>query len=410
MYIRRHLENVLTDPAFLRGVMAVTGSRQTGKSTLLHELFKDKEHLEVSLDDISLRELAKTDPKVFLAKYPTPLLIDEIQYAAELFPYLKIHVDRTREKGAFYISGSQRFNMMKNLSESLAGRVGIFELMGLSVRELTEDSFSKSFLPTSDYLAERRASISRLKYNDIWAFIHRGSFPELHENPALNWQRYYNDYVNTYIERDVHQLENIGDEIKFYQFMRVVAANSGNLLNIDSMARDVGIKRDECEKWLSVLRASNLIFLLPPYHNSLLKRAVKTPKIYFMDTGLMAFLTRWLDKDQLEIGAMAGVFFETFVVCEILKSYYNSGLDPRNCLYFYRDIDGYEIDVVIASNGKLHPVEIKKNTNPNKSDMNAFKQLDKDTANSRGEGGIICMSDNLISLTETDSIIPIQYI
>jgi predicted AAA+ superfamily ATPase len=404
------MENVLNDPAHLRGVMAVTGSRQTGKSTLVHELFRDRSHTEISLDDMGLRELAKTDPKVFLAKYPTPLVIDEVQYAAELFPYLKIHVDQTHEKGAFYISGSQRFNMMKNLSESLAGRVGIFELMGLSMRELAGDGFCEPFIPTGAYLGKRTPSANTLDYRGIWSLIHRGGYPELHENPALDWQAYYNDYVNTYIERDVHQLENVGDEVKFYQFMRVVAAHSGNLLNVEGMARDVGIKRDECERWLSVLRASNLIFLLGPYHSNLIKRAVKTPKMYFMDTGLMAFLTRWLDEDQLETGAMAGAFFETFVVCEILKSFYNCGLDPRNYLYFYRDIDGYEVDVVIAANGKLHPIEIKKGAAVSKGDINAFRQLDKDTANVRGGGGIVCMADTLQPLTETDSIIPIRYV
>lgn len=410
MYIKRHLENILENPSFLRGVMAVVGSRQTGKSTLVKHLSNTKKHKEITLDNIINREIAKNEPEAFIAKNKPPLFIDEIQYASELFPYMKIYIDNTHQKGAFYISGSQRFNMMKNMSESLAGRVGIFELMGLSMRELSETEFYEPFIPTDEYLEKRAKNYNPLNYNDIWSLIYKGGYPELHANTSLNWESYYNNYVNTYIERDVHQLENIGDEVKFYQFMRVIAANSGNLLNIDGISRDVGIKRNECEKWLSVLRASNLIFLLSPYHNNLIKRAVKTPKIYFLDTGLMAFLTRWLEPEQLETGAMAGAFFETFVICEILKSFYNNGLDPRNYLYFYRDIDGYEIDIIIIWNGKLYPIEIKKTTTPMKSDINAFKQIEKDTAYNRGEGGIVCMCNNLMPLTEKDNIIPVQYI
>lgn len=410
MYINRHLEHVLEDPAFLRGVMAVVGSRQTGKSTLIKHLVSTRNYKEITLDNLAAREVAKNEPETFIAKNKPPLFIDEIQYATELFPYLKIYIDKTHEKGAFYISGSQRFNMMKNMSESLAGRVGIFELMGLSMRELSGTVFCKPFIPTPEYLEGRVTDYHPQSYNDVWNLIHKGGYPELHENPALNWESFYNDYVNTYIERDVHRLENIGDEVKFYQFMRVVAANSGNLLNVDGIARDVGIKRVECEKWLSVLRASNLIFLMPPYHSNLIKRAVKTPKLYFLDTGLMAFLTRWLDKDQIENGAMSGAFFETFVVCEVLKSFHNAGLDPRNYLYFYRDIDGNEIDILINANGKLHPIEIKKGTNPSKSDINAFKQIEKNTANIRGEGSIICLCENLMPLAGNDYIIPVQYI
>ncbi|MDR3121863.1 MAG: ATP-binding protein [Clostridiales bacterium] len=394
----------------MRGVMAVVGSRQTGKSTLIKHLSTTQNHKEISLDNLTQREMAQTQPEAFIGKNRPPLFIDEVQYAAQLFPYMKMYVDKTHEKGAYYISGSQRFNMMKNLSESLAGRVGIFELMGLSMRELTKTAFCEPFVPAPEYFNEREKEYAPMDYNEIWRFIHRGAYPELHENPSLNWESYYNDYVNTYIERDVHQLENVGDEIKFLQFMRVVAANSGNLLNIDGIAKDVGIKRDECEKWLSVLRASNLIFLLPPYHSNVMKRAVKTPKIYFLDTGLMAFLTRWMNVEQLEIGAMSGAFFETFVFCEILKSFHNKGKDPRNYLYFYRDIDGGEIDLVINNGGLLHPVEIKKGTRPDKKDTASFKRIEGDPVYRRGGGGIICMHERLTPLNEIDYIIPVQYI
>ena len=230
MYIKRHLEKILKDINYIRGVMAVTGSRQTGKSTLIEEISKGMNMESVTLDDVNRRESAKTNPKDFLAMLPTPLYIDEVQYAPELFPYMKMHVDKTKEMGAYYISGSQRFNMIKNLSESLAGRVGIFELLGLSMREIKGDSFDEPFVPSADYVKNRRSM--PVKLPELWEMIHKGSYPELYSKPNIVWDKFYNDYINTYIERDVHQLENIGDEVKFYQFMQAVAANSGNLFNV----------------------------------------------------------------------------------------------------------------------------------------------------------------------------------
>lgn len=408
MYIKRHLEGVLTDPAFLRGVMAVTGSRQTGKSTLIQELLKDKEHTELSLDDIDLRTLAKTNPKLFLQRQSTPLFIDEAQYAPEIFSYLKLHVDKTKEKGAFYLSGSQRYNMMKDLSESLAGRVGIFELLGLSLREINGEEFSQPFVPTDEYLAGRKPVVT--SYKRIWELIHKGSFPELYDNPALNWNAFYNNYVNTYLERDVKQIENIGEEVRFYQFMQVVAAKSGTLLNIQGIAKDIGVSHAVCENWLSVLRASNLIYLLPPYHSNVTKRAIKTPKVFFLDTGLMAFLTKWYTPEQIETGAMSGAFFETFVFCEIIKSFTNAGIDPKAHLYFYRDKDDNEIDFIINYNGKLHPIEVKKKSNPNPGDIRAFRFTENSGTYERGSGAVICTNDAVMPLTEQDNIVPFYYL
>ena len=408
MYIKRHLEKVLRNPDYLRGVMAVTGSRQTGKSTLIDEIARDMEMHSVTLDDVNKRESAKNNPKDFLALFPAPLFIDEVQYAPELFPYMKMHVDKTKEMGAYYISGSQRFNMIKNLSESLAGRVGIFELLGLSMREITGDGFDKLFLPTAGYLKNRQCA--PIKLTELWRIIHRGGYPELYAKPGIVWDKFYNDYVNTYIERDVHQLENIGDEVKFYQFMQVVAANSGNLFNVQGIARELGINHPACEKWLSVLRASNLIYLLPPYHSNITKRAVKTPKIYFLDTGLMAFLTKWHTPEQIEAGAMSGAFFETFIFCEILKSFYNSGIDPKTYLYFYRDKDDNEIDFVINYNSKLHPIEVKKKSNPDAGDIKAFRFMENNEIYERGSGAVICTNDSILPLNEKDSIVPFFYI
>jgi len=408
MYIKRHIENVLDSPAFLRGVMAVTGARQTGKSTLMEHVFKKKGLNTVILDELETRTLAKTNPKLFLEKNETPLFIDEAQYAPELFPYMKAHVDKTKEKGIFFLTGSQRYNMVRDLSESLAGRVGIFELLGLSMREIKKDDYSAPFAPTNEYITKRGGQI--YGYNEIWQIIHRGAFPELYSTPELNWGAFYNDYINTYIERDIKKIENIGDEVKFYQFLQATAANSGNLFNVDGIAKEIGINRPTCEKWLSILRASNLIYLLPPYHSNVTKRAIKTPKVYFLDTGLMAYLTKWHTAEQIEAGAMSGAFFETFVFCEILKSYYNAGIDPKNYIYFYRDKDGNEIDFIINSNGKLHPVEVKKNSNPTVSDIKAFRFIETSETYERGEGAIICMNDKVLPLTPTDNIVPVSYL
>ena len=408
MYINRHLESVLKNPAYIRGVMAVTGSRQTGKSTLIEKIAKENGMASVTLDDMNRRELAKNNPKDFLALSPAPLFIDEAQYAPELFPYMKIHVDKTKEMGAYYISGSQRFNMIKNLSESLAGRVGIFELLGLSMREIKKDSFNEVFVPTDEYIKERGSTPVSLI--ELWQLIHRGSYPELYAKPGIARDKFYNDYINTYIERDVHQLENIGDEVRFYQFMQVVAANSGNLFNVDGFAKDIGIPRAVCEKWLSVLRASNLIYLLPPYHSNITKRAIKTPKIYFLDTGIMAFLTKWHTAEQIETGAMSGAFFETFVFCEILKSFYNAGIDPKTYLYFYRDKDDNEVDFIINYNSKLHPIEVKKKSNPNLGDIKAFRFMENNEVYRRGNGAVICTNDSVVPLNDKDRIVPFYYI
>ena len=408
MYIKRHLESIIRSPNYIRGIMAVTGSRQTGKSTLLEKIARDLDIETITLDDINMREAAKTNPKDFLAMSPVPLYIDEVQYAPELFPYMKIYVDKTKEKGAYYVSGSQRFNMIKNLSESLAGRVGIFELLGLSMREINNDPFDKPFAPGFDYLKNRQCIPVEL--TKLWQIIHRGSFPELHSYPNMVWGNFYNDYINTYIERDVHQLENIGDEVKFYQFMQVAAANSGNLLNIQGISRELGISSSICERWLSVLRASNLIYLLPPYHSNITKRAIKKPKIYFLDTGLMAFLTKWHTPEQIEAGAMSGAFFETFIFCEILKSFYNYGIDPKNHLYFYRDKDDNEIDFIINYDGNLHPLEVKRKSNPNQRDIKTFRFIENNEVYKRGTGGVICTNDCVVPLSEKDFILPFFYI
>mgnify|MGYP001291955069 CR=1 FL=1 len=407
MYIKRHIEQALQKAASMFGAVLVTGARQVGKTTLLREVVRDV--IYVSLDDPVLRNQAVQQPATFFLDSPPPICIDEVQYAPGLFPYIKIQIDQTKQKGLFYLSGSQQFHMMKNVSESLAGRVGILNLLGISLRERFGISFDHPFVPDAAYLEGRKNDAAPLAYKDIWQTIFRGSMPELVSNSQADWQMYYATYVRTYIERDVRELSQVADELKFYQFMTAVTAMNGQLLNMASLSRDVGVSQPTIERWLSVLQASSLIYLLQPYHNNILKRAIKSPKLYFMDTGLAAYLGRWPNSEVLSVGASAGAFFESFVISEIYKSYTNAGiLQPP--LYFYRDRDGAEIDLLIQSGDTLHPVEIKKHADPRSDDISAFGKLDNLSGLKRGSGGIVCMYDRLITLKDTDKIIPVWYL
>jgi len=345
----------------------------------------------------------------FFKDNPPPVFIDEIQYAPNLFKQIKIIVDRDKTKGQFYMSGSQQFRMMKNVSESLAGRLGLLTLLGLSMREKQGIGFLQPFLPTDEYFSARKHNGKELAYDDVWMNIHRGSMPELYANEDFDWQMFYGAYVKTYIERDVRELTQVGDEVKFLRFMTVAASSTGQLLNLASLARDVGISQPTAERWLSILVTSNIVYLLRPYSNNIPKRTVKTPKLYFLDTGLAAYLTKWNTPDVLKNGAMAGAFFETFVVTEIIKSYYNKGILELP-LYFYRDKNMNEIDLLIEDNGTLYPLEMKKHADPQKKDIAAFEQLDNIPFVKRGPGGVICLYDNLVTLKDNDHVIPVKYL
>ncbi|OQB12897.1 MAG: hypothetical protein BWY15_02046 [Firmicutes bacterium ADurb.Bin193] len=406
MYIQRHIENAIVKASKMFGAVMVTGPRQVGKTTLLKNVTGNMTY--VTLDDPILLQSAISESGTFFKDFPPPVFVDEIQYAPNLFPYIKMYIDKEKSKGQFFLSGSQQFQMMKNVSESLAGRIGILNLLGLSLREINGVEFNKPFLPSDEYFNERRNDLKETPYKDIWHIIHRGSMPELIANPDFDWQTYYAAYVKTYIERDVRELTQVGDEVKFLRFMTVIAASSGQLLNLASVSRDVGISPPTAERWLSILKASSIVYLLEPYHNNLTKRAIKTPKVYFLDTGLMAYLTRWPTPETLQTGA-PGAFFESFVVAEIIKSYYNAGiLEPP--VYFYRDKEQNEIDLLIYENGTLYPIEIKKHADPEKSDIAAFAVLDKIPGIHRGPGGVVCMYDHLITLKGEDRAIPVNYL
>ncbi|MDR0362149.1 MAG: ATP-binding protein [Planctomycetota bacterium] len=407
MYIKRHLQAALVKAEKMFGAILVTGSRQVGKTTLLRNAKPDLPY--VTLDDPIMLSSAVSEPGTFFRATPPPLLVDEIQYAPQLFPHIKMSIDTEGRKGQFFLSGSQQYVMMKNVSESLAGRIGILNLYGLSLREIQGIDFNLPFHPDPDYLEARRASVAPLDYKTVWERIHQGAMPAMSAGEDMDWNLFYAAYVRTYLERDVRDLAQVGDEIKFLQFMTAAAALTGQLLNVASLARDAGVSQPTAERWLAILRASNLVYLLQPYHNNVIKRAVKTPKLYFLDTGLAAYLTRWNTPEVLQNGAMAGAFFETFVVAEILKSYANAGiLDPA--LYFYRDKEQNEIDLLLYRDQTLFPIEIKKYADPKVDDVKAFAILDKLPGVKRGPGGLVCLYDTFLPLNGEDVIVPLAYI
>jgi predicted AAA+ superfamily ATPase len=407
MYIKRHAEDVVRKLSAMFGAVLVTGPRQVGKTTLLEEVAQGVR--QVTLDDKLILASAVEQSATFFKDNPPPVFVDEVQHAPNLFPQIKIIIDQTKKKGQFYLSGSQQFEMMKNVSESLAGRLGILNLLGFSLRERFGATFTNPFLPTEDYFAARQSDLADIPYADVWNIIHRGCMPELVLNDDFDCQMFFGAYVKTYIERDVRQLTQVGDEVKFLNFMTVAASCTGQLLNLASLSRDVGISQPTAERWMSILVTSGIVHLLHPYHNNIVKRTVKTPKLYFLDTGLAAYLTRWNTSEVLKTGAMAGAFFESFVISEIIKSYTNRGILDLP-LYFYRDKDMNEIDLLIEDNGTLYPLEIKKHADPDKRDIKAFAVLDEIKSIRRGPGGVVCLYDNLITLKDSDKVIPVKYL
>lgn len=407
MYIKRHAEKTVEKLSKMFGAILVAGPRQVGKTTMLDQLTKGLSR--ATLDDPIMRAAAEIHSGTFFLDNPPPVFVDEVQKAPVLFEQIKLCLDKSKKKGQFYLCGSQQFEIMKGVSESLAGRIGLLTLLGLSIRERQGLAFDEPFIPTEEYFAARKAELREIGYMDAWNMIHRGGMPELIDNPDYDWRLYYGSYVSAYIERDVKALSEIGDAVKFASFMAAAAACIGQLLNVTSIAKDVGISVPTAERWLSILNCSNIVYLLRPYSNNILSRAVKTPKLYFLDTGLAAYLTNWNTPEALKNGAMAGALFENFVFSEIVKSYYNRGI-AKPPLYFYRDKDKNEIDLIIEDGGTLYPIETKKHADPRRKDISSFQKLDGIPGVKRGNGGVVCLYDKLISLSETDKVIPINYL
>ncbi len=343
----------------------------------------------VSLDDSRARELATKEPDLFLQRYPPPLLVDEIQHAPTLLPYLKIAIDRDRSPGRFWLTGSQVFHLMKGVSESLAGRAAVVQLAGLSRREIQgRGDRTAPYLPSSLPAATSGMAATPLSLRELYSAIWRGSLPGLALHPDVDRDLYYVSYVETYLQRDVRDLARVGDELSFLRFLRAAAARTGQLLNLSELARDADVAPNTAKAWLSILRTSGLVHLLEPWHANVTKRLVKSPKLYFLDTGLVAWLTDWSSSEALESGAMSGAILETWVLAELLKTYWNAGRPAP--FWFYRDQQGREIDVVIHKDGVLYPVEIKKTANPRSDDVRAFQHL-KALGQPVGLGALLCL-------------------
>ena len=406
-FISRHSEKVLAELVLSFPIILVTGPRQVGKTSLLQNDTKTGKIPYVSFDDLSEITAVRADAKTFLSLHPPPVVFDEIQYTPELFPYLKLEADKNKKKGMYFLTGSQQFHLMKNASESLAGRIGILRLLGLSMRETSGDKFHVPFIPTINFFTGRKKSAKNCNSDKIWKAIHTGSFPAVVTGYSKQ-KAFYDSYIKTYIERDVRVLAQVGDELAFMQFITIAANRTGQMLNYRDMARDVQISEPIAKKWLSILISSGLVYLLPPFSMNVEKRVVKTPKLYFLDTGLAAHLTRWTNPDVLRQGAAAGAFFETFVISEILKSYYNNGTEPS--IFYYRDKDGKEIDLIIMENGTLYPLEIKMTATPKAEHAAAFKVLNAIRGLKIGSGGLICTSDSLGIIDKDRFVIPAYYL
>ena len=405
-YIARNLEKVVLEVTKEYPVVLVTGPRQVGKTTMLQKLMEGTDRNYVSLDDLNERNLAKTDPEMFLQLHKPPILIDEVQYAPELFVYIKIHVDKYHNAGDFWLTGSQVFKRMSGIQESLAGRVAVLSLTSLSQAEICGGEM-QPFTLDIEKLSARRKERTAADTGVIFDWIFRGSMPAIVSEKNSNSQIFYSSYLTTYIERDVRELSDAIDSLKFLHFITAVAARCGQILNIAEISRDADINQKQAKNWLGVLETLGLIFYLHPYSNNMLKRLVKTPKLYFYDTGLVCYLTKWSSAETLQSGAMNGAILENYVVAEIRKTYLNCGKDPY--MYYYRDKDAREIDIILEHDGVLNPIEIKKTANPGSELIKVFKLLDKSSAK-RSKGAFVCMKPELSAIDRENYIIPVWMI
>jgi len=418
VYIKRALEDTVRKTSATFPVMLVIGPRQVGKSTMLERLAEPNRKI-VTLDDPDIRYLAKSDPALFFQRYTPPVLIEEIQYtAAELFPYIKMAVDKSKRNGDFWVTGSQAFVMMQNVSESLAGRVGIINLLGLSTSEINVVS-SEVFTTDSERLMKRIEKAKKFDLNGLYSRIFKGSMPKLYADDNVDLEMYYRSYIDSYLKRDLKDLTQVADEMAFYNFMTVVAARTAKPVVYDEIARECGISSPTAKKWLSILKTSHIIALVQPYSNNLLKRVTKMQLLHFLDTGLCAHLLKWGNPEALERGAMSGAFLESYVFSEIYKSYLNAGKEPP--IYYYRDKDKKEIDLLIYENGTLYPIEIKKSASPGKDAIKHFGVLKPVTEPEKfgelyqtkmkiGNGSVVCMANDLLPIDAKNWYVPVWLI
>jgi predicted AAA+ superfamily ATPase len=407
-YIHRAIEDTVLRMSSQFRIVLLTGPRQCGKTTVLKAL-AGQQRSYVTLDDLNERELAKSDPALFVETHQPPVLIDEIQYAPEILPYIKMKVDEDDARGAYWLTGSQVFSAMRDVTESLAGRVGVVRMLGLSRSEL-RGCRSVPFDTSHERLLARVEEVPAENVNSIFALIHRGSMPELYAYPAIAPADYYSSYLSTYIERDIRSLVQVVDEMAFLRFMTAAAARTSQPVIMEDIAREVGIDAKTVRRWLSLLVASGIVALLPAYDKDVLKRAVKMPKLHFLDTGLAAHILKWNNPQTLEAGALSGPLFESWVFSEIYKSYLNDGKEPP--LSYYRDKQKHEIDVLIQQDDCVLPVEIKKTASPGRNSVVTFRQLSPlELLSDRhrvtvGEGTVLCMINHPLPESSSNWYIP----
>ncbi len=408
IFKNRYLGDVILRLAKSFPVILLTGPRQVGKTTLFEHLsgqFGKNKYGYVSLDEFEIRNLAKKDPALFIQQYPPPLIIDEIQYAPELFSYIKANVDRAGKNGMYWLTGSQQFNLMKNVSESLAGRVGILNLMGLSLAEEYGAKFlNKPWIPSRVSKTDSKLSLDVLT---VFGKIIRGGYPKLFHRDAPPLDSFYGSYIQTYIDRDLRDLVKVSSLLNFQKFVQICAARTASMLNFSDLARDSDVSVNTAKEWLSLLISSGLVYLLKPFYNNISKRLIKAPKLYFLDTGLVSYLTGWRDPIVALKGAFAGQLFETYVVSEILKSYFHRGLEPR--IFYYRTKEKVEVDILIESNGVVFPVEIKLSARVTKGDLRGMESLKKSGLN-LGKGAIISATKKQYALTGDVTVFPVTEI
>lgn len=388
-------------------VLLLTGPRQVGKTTLL-EACAASNRRYVTLDDLEQRALAQTDPALFLQIHKSPVIIDEVQYAPQLFSAIKLIVDKDKQPGSFWLTGSQKFHLMQGIVETLAGRVAILDLLGLSQKEIRgKGAFSQPFMPTNEWIEHAETVSAQVDVMDVYQAIWRGSYPTVALNQEVSRDIFYNSYIQTYLQRDVRDLTRVGDENAFVRFLRAAAARTGQLINYADIARDVDADVKTIKSWLSILETSGLVYLLQPYHNNVTKRMIKTPKLYFLDTGLCAYLTRWSSPESLEAGVMSGAILETYMLAEIIKSYWHNGKDAH--FYFYRDKEQKEVDLLIEQDGKLFPVEFKKSASPSVNATKHFYVLDK-LGIPIGPGAVVCLKKSAVPISREVMAIPVGYL
>ena len=411
MYIKRVMEKTIKKMVNEFPVIVISGARQVGKSTML-QMIKEDNMNYVTLDDLDARNLALSDPKYFLEQYSYPLLIDEIQYAPNLLPYIKMIVDdekfkalknNTEVKSLFWLTGSQQFKVMKDVSESLAGRVGVLNLYSLSNSEI-KGYERLLFTPKLDEL-KKNENIVHCDSKEIFERIFNGGMPSI-ATGAIERSNYFSSYINTYIERDVKQLLNVGKTIEFYNFMQYIAVRTAQELNYSTIAKEIGVDSKTIKNWISILESSGIIYLLQPFSSNLSNRIIKAPKLYFMDTGLCSYLAKYPNPETLEIGALSGAIFETFVVSEIIKNITSHGIDPKMNLYYYRDKDQKEVDLLYIEGDTIYPIEIKKGISPNNPDKN-FAVLNK-YSNDIATGIVICMTQKLQPINKNCWLCPVS--